>query len=86
MAVPSAASVFESLAAVTRYAGVSVILTEVTILLLRRGTPFPAKSKYVATYGAVSSFPLGVVLARNRVLFGAPYKYKLSCSTPILHI
>ena len=68
------ASVFASLASVTRYAGVSVILTGVTILLLRRGTPFPAKLKYVATYGAVSSFPLGVVLARNWVFFGTPYR------------
>lgn len=67
-------SVVTSLASVTRYAGVSVILTGVVILLLRRETPFLAKLKYVAAYGAMSSIPLGVVLVRNWVFFGAPVR------------
>lgn len=65
-------SVFTSLASVTRYAGASVILTGVVILLLRRGTPFRAKLKYAAAYSTMSSIPLGAVLVHNWVFFGAP--------------
>ena len=66
------ASVFASLASVTRYAGVTAILTGVTLLLLRRRTSFPATLKYAAAYGAMSSIPLGAVLGHNWILFGLP--------------
>lgn len=66
------ASVFASLASVTRYAGISVILTGVALLLLRRGTPFLAKLRYTVAYGVMSSIPLGAVLARNWIFFGTP--------------
>ncbi len=57
-----------ALAAVTRYLGVVVILVGVLLVFLaptRRDLPAAARLKHAAVYGAISSFPLVLVLARN---------------------
>ncbi len=57
-----------ALAAVTRYLGVVVILVGVLLVFLaptRRDLSAAARLKHAAVYGAISSFPLVLVLARN---------------------
>ncbi len=57
-----------ALAAVTRYVGVVVILVGVLLVFLaptRRDLSAAARLKHAAVYGAISSSPLVLVLARN---------------------
>ena len=57
-----------ALAAVTRYLGVVVILVGVLLVFLaptRRDLSAAARLKHAAVYGAISSFPLALVLAHN---------------------
>ena len=54
-----------ALAAVTRYVGVVVILVGVLLVLTRRDLRAAARLKHAAVYGAISSVPLALVLARN---------------------
>ena len=64
------AAVFTALAAVTRYAGIAVILTGIVMLLCRRGSPLVARLTYAAVYGVLSSLPVGTVFVRQYLLFG----------------
>ena len=64
------ASVFASLASVTRYAGVTVIAALVLMILLRRGAPLVGRLKIGVLFGAVSSIPLAAVLAYNEMSHG----------------
>ena len=77
----AAAAVFSALAAVTKYAGVTVIFTGILLLLLRRESPRAA-----AVYGAVASVPLAAVLAYNYVALGALVaSYAKSEATSLSH-
>lgn len=60
-----------ALAAITRYAGVTVILVCFLLLLMQREAPLLARLKRATTFAGLSSLPLAVVAMRNRVLFGA---------------
>ncbi len=71
------AAAFSSMAALTRFAGVALVLTGVLLLLLRpaasRSSPAPsmrALTGRAAVYGAASILPLAVWSARNWMLFG----------------
>ena len=64
------AAVCSALAAVTRFAGVTVIFTGIGLLLLRREWPLAARLKSAACYGAVASVPLVAVLTYNWIVFG----------------
>ena len=59
------ASVFTTLAAITRYAGVVLIGVGVLVLLVRRAPPLTTRLKHAIVFGAVSSIPLAGVLTRN---------------------
>lgn len=65
------AAIWSALAAVTRYAGVTVIFACIILLLVHRQTPFLARLKRVVAFAGLSSLPLAAVVTRNRVLFGA---------------
>ena len=64
------ASIFASLASVTRYAGVAVIAASVLVILLGRRAPLVDKLKNGVLFGAVSSIPLAAVLACNGMSHG----------------
>ena len=64
------ASIFASLASVTRYAGVTVMAAAVLVILLGRRAPLVDKLKSGILLGAVSSIPLAAVLALNEKVYG----------------
>lgn len=63
------AAIFASFASVTRYAGVSVIAALVLVILLRRRAPLVDNLKSALLFGVVSSIPLAVVLAYNKIVY-----------------
>ena len=64
------AAAFTALAAMTRYAGIAVVITGVLMLLLYAGGTLADRLNRAAVYGAISAVPVGVVFARNYMLFG----------------
>ena len=64
------AALFTALAALTRYAGIAVVVTGVLMLLLYAGGTLADKLNRAAVYGAISAAPVGAVFARNYLLFG----------------
>ncbi len=65
-------AVFAALAALTRYIGVALIFSAVLMLLLRRDAPIRERLKDALTFGAISSLPLAVAMARNQLVAGTP--------------
>ena len=63
-------TVFTALAAITRYPGVVLIGAGVLILLVRRTRRLSTRLKDAGVFGAVSFFPLAVVLTRNWAVSG----------------
>ena len=65
-------ALFTALACLTRYIGVSIVLTVVLLLLFKskRTKPFLEKVRYVAAYSLISVTPLGIWLLRNMLLSG----------------
>jgi len=80
------AALFTALAALTRYAGIAVIVTGILILLLCRegGRPLAAGLNRAAVYGAISSVPVGSVFVRNYVLFGDYDRKTVRIGQPLL--
>ena len=64
------AALFTALAALTRYAGIAVVVTGVLVLLLYAGGTLAERLNRAAVYGAISAAPVGTVFARNYLLFG----------------
>ena len=64
------AALFTALAALTRYAGIAVVVTGVLMLLLYAGGTLAERLNRAAVYGAISAIPVGAVFARNYLLFG----------------
>ena len=64
------AALFTALAALTRYAGIAVVVTGVLMLLLYAGGTLADRLNRAAVYGAISAAPVGAVFARNYLLFG----------------
>ncbi len=81
------AALFTALAALTRYAGIAVIVTGILMLLLcREGGrgPLAARLNRAAVYGAISSVPVGAVFVRNYVLFGDYDRKTVRIGQPLL--
>ena len=64
------AALFTALAALTRYAGIAVVVTGVLMLLLYAGGTLAERLNRAVVYGATSAAPVGAVFARNYLLFG----------------
>ena len=63
-------AVFAALAALTRYIGVTLIISGVLLLLSRRNVPVRQRLKHALAFGAISSLPLAVAMARNQLASG----------------
>ena len=73
-------ALFTALACLTRYIGISIVLTVVLLLLFKskRTKPFLEKVRYVAAYSLISVTPLGIWLLRNMLLSGTLTGYERS--------
>ena len=61
-------AIFTALACLTRYVGVTIVITVVLALLFKSTKPFPGKIRHIATYSFISVTPLGIWLLRNVLL------------------
>lgn len=66
------ASVFAALACLTRYVGVTLIMTTLPLLLLQRGPALVAKMKQMAAYALIASVPLCLWMLRNLLIVENP--------------
>ena len=64
-------AVFSALAPLTRWIGITVIATGIILILTRPAFPASKKYKYAVLYGAWSSLPLALWLARNWIVDGS---------------
>lgn len=64
------AALFAALAALTRYAGLSLLIVGTLLPLLRRDLPLADRVRRSALFGAVSSLPLVLLLIHNRIVSG----------------
>ena len=64
------AAVFASLAFLTRYTGITLILTMAPLLLLQRGVALPEKARRLGLYLAVAGLPQVLWLLQNYLLHG----------------
>ena len=63
-------AVFAALAALTRYIGVTLIISGVLMLLSRRNVPARQRLKHALAFGAISSLPIAAAMARNQLASG----------------
>lgn len=65
-------AIFTALACLTRYVGVTIVITVVLVLLFKskRTRPVLGKVRYIAAYLVISVTPLGLWLLRNVLLSG----------------
>ena len=61
---------FASLASITRYLGITVILTATILILIDRNFSISKRFKYATTYAVVSSVPLSIILGINQIRTG----------------
>lgn len=61
------AALFAALAALTRYAGLPLLIVGTLLPLLRRDLPLRGRLWRSALFGAAASIPLALTLARNRI-------------------
>lgn len=61
---------FASLTPITRYIGITVILTATILILVNRNFSILERFKYATTYAVVSSIPLSIVLVMNHITTG----------------
>ena len=64
------AAVFAALACLTRYHGIAVVLVVLLILLLQGNTTARMRVRNIASYGLISTLPIGLVFTRNYFIFG----------------
>lgn len=64
-------AVFSALAPLTRWIGITVIATGIILILTRPAFPASKRYKYAVLYGAWSSLPLALWLARNWIVNGS---------------
>ncbi len=62
------AALFAALAALTRYAGLALLIAGTLLPLLRRDMPLAGRLKRAVLFGAISALPLALTLARNRLV------------------
>ncbi len=66
------AAVFTALAFLTRYMGLTLPMTIVSLLLLQRNTALMVKMKHIAAYTLISVSPIVLWILRNSLLSGSP--------------
>ena len=64
------AAVFASLAIMTRYIGVTVTMTVLTLLLLQRGVALGEKARRIGLYLLITALPVALWLLQNFLLYG----------------
>ncbi len=64
------AAVFVSLAILTRYIGVTLIMTVLPLLLLRRGVGPWVQARHIGLYLMIATLPLALWLGRNFLVYG----------------
>ena len=64
------AAVFAALAFLTRYTGITLILTMAPLLLLQRGVALPEKARRLSWYLAIAVLPQVLWLLRNYLTYG----------------
>ena len=62
------AALFAALAALTRYAGLALLIAGTLLPLLRRDLPLTGRLWRAVLFGAAASIPLALALARNRLV------------------
>lgn len=65
-------AVFAALAAVTRYMGITIILTAIILILICTQLPLARRLKYVVVYCGISITPLTLWMIRNWLIIGHP--------------
>ena len=65
-------AVFTALACLTRYIGLTLPMTIVSLLIFQRNTALVAKMKHIAAYTLISVFPIALWMLRNFLLSGMP--------------
>ena len=73
-------AVFAALAALTRYIGVTLIISAVLMLLSRRNVSVRQRLKHALAFGAISSLPLAVAMARNQLASGTLFGVRTEAS------
>ena len=63
-------AIFTALACLTRYIGVSIVITVLLLLVFRRNKTFLEKAQYIAAYSLISVMPIGIWMLRNVLLSG----------------
>ena len=66
------AAVFTAMACLTRWTGVTVIMTILPLLVLQRGVRITEKTRRIAIYSVISTLPVGLYMLRNVLLVGHP--------------
>ena len=66
------AAVFTALACLTRYIGLTLPMTIVSLLLLQHNTALMVKMKHIAAYTLISVSPIVLWILRNSLLSGSP--------------
>ena len=63
-------AIFTALACLTRYIGVSIVITVLLLLVFRRNKTFLEKARHIAVYSLISVMPIGIWMLRNVLLSG----------------
>ena len=71
-------ALFTALACLTRYIGLSIVITVVLVLFFKSAKPFLKKVRHMATYAFVAVTPLGLWLLRNMLVSGTLTGYERS--------
>ncbi len=74
------AAAFASLAFLTRYVGVTLIITVAPLLLFQRGAAPSEKAKRIGLYSLIAAAPVGLWLAQNVLLHGRIHGNRLPSS------
>lgn len=77
-------AVFAALAAVTRYMGITIVLTAVILILMNTRLPFSRRLKYTAVYCGISITPLTLWMIRNWLIIGYPMGNRSASSSRII--
>ena len=75
------AAVFAALACLTRYMGITLVMTVLLLLLLHRNFSIPERVKHAGIYALIAGMPLCLWLLRNFIISGEPTGQRSSRST-----
>ena len=77
-------AVFAALAAITRYMGITVIMTAVILILISTRLPLSRRLKYTALYCGISVAPLTLWMIRNWLIIGYPIGNRSASSSRVI--